>query len=416
MKNSCSVQHPVCLALLMFIAHTTSVQAGDTRHVSEPLPPQICTVLQADNLVDSTTSIQVALEHCAKGKAVSLVASKGNNVFYSGPLSLPSGVSLLIDARVTLKAIANPSLFDAGKNSCGTLDDSGNGCQPFILIKNASGSGIYGRGTIDGQGDTPMAGKSQSWWQLAADAKKRNMKQNAPRLIQIDHSENITLYQIILKNSPNFHVVSNNTDGVTLWGITIDTPATARNTDGFDPMGSKNVTLAYSNISTGDDNVAVKAGHQESSHISILDNRFGAGHGMSIGSEVNKGVSDVTVKGLILDGTTNGLRIKSDRSRGGLVTGVTYDNVCMQNVKNPISLNTRYDSNARGQQIPEFQNIVFRNVRVLTAGDFIFEGYNEANPLLVSLQDVHVKKGSVWTNQNVILQGKAAMDAVGSCD
>jgi polygalacturonase len=49
-----------------------------------------------------------------ESKAVSLVASKGNNVF-GGPLSLPSGVSLLIDARVTLKAIANPSLFDAGK-------------------------------------------------------------------------------------------------------------------------------------------------------------------------------------------------------------------------------------------------------------------------------------------------------------
>lgn len=416
MKNSCSVRHLVWLAWTLFISHTTSARAGDTRHVSETLPPQICAVLQADNSVDSTKSIQDELEHCAKGKAVSLVASKGNSVFYSRPLSLPSGVSLLVDAGATLKAIANPSFFDVGKKTCGTLDDSGKGCQPFILLKNASGSGIYGRGTIDGQGDAIMVGKSQTWWQLAADAKKSNMKQNAPRLIQIDHSENITLYQITLKNSPNFHVVSNSADGVTLWGITIDTPATARNTDGFDPMGSKNVTLAHSSISTGDDNVAIKAGHQESSHISILDNHFGVGHGMSIGSEVNKGVSDVTVKGLILDGTTNGLRIKSDRSRGGLVTGVTYDNVCMQNVKNPISLSTRYDDHASGQSIPEFQNIVFRNVRVLTAGNFMFEGYSEANPLLITLQGLHIKKGSVWTNKNVIFQGEAAMDAVGSCD
>ncbi len=143
-------------------------------------------------------------------------------------------------------------------------------------------------------------------------------------------------------------------------GITIDTPASARNTDGVDPMGSSNVTLSHSTISTGDDNVAIKAGDRGTSHISILDNHFGAGHGMSIGSEVNKGVSDVTVNGLIFDSTTNGLRIKSDRSRGGLVTGVTFNNICMQNVKNPISLDTHYNIDAAGQLIPEFRNILFQ--------------------------------------------------------
>ncbi len=102
---------------------------------------------------------------------------------------------------------------------------------------------------------------------------------------------------------------------------------------------------------------------------------------MSIGSEVNKGVSDVTVNGLIFDSTTNGLRIKSDRSRGGLVTGVTFNNICMQNVKNPISLDTHYNIDAAGQLIPEFRNILFSNIRVLTAGNFVFDGYSITKPL-----------------------------------
>lgn len=416
MKPRYTVKGPVFLASMLFIFSMSRVYAGDTRSISEPVPPPSCHVLNANGTADSTQEIQDALNVCARGKAVHLAPSADHRVFSSGPLSLPSGVSLWVDKGVTLDASANPSLFDRGQNTCGTLDTSGKGCNPFIQMKNASGSGIYGQGTIDGQGNVMMTGKSQTWWQLATEAKKRNMKQNAPRLIQIDGSRNITLYQITLNNAPNFHVVSDKTDGLTLWGITINTPATARNTDGFDPMGSTNVTLIHSHISTGDDNVAIKAGDAGSSHISILNNDFGFGHGLSIGSEVNKGVNDVTVDGLILSGTTNGLRIKSDRSRGGLVTDVTYRNVCMQNVENPIVLDVRYDPHAQGERIPEFRNIVFSHVRVLTAGHFTFEGYSETRPLSVTLNHVHIKKGSVWREKNAMIQGKAAEDAGGSCD
>lgn len=405
----------VFLLAMLLMAGVTRAYAGDTRSVGVPVPPQSCQVLHADGVADSTKDIQHALDACGSGKAVHLTPATGNSTFYSGPLTLPSSVSLWVDNGATLKAIPNPALYDTGHHTCGTLDASGKGCNPFIWIKNAVASGLYGQGIIDGQGNATMTGKSQTWWQLATDAKQKNKKQNAPRLIQIDHSNNITLYQITLKNSPNFHVASNNTDGLTLWAITINTPSTARNTDGFDPMGSKNVTLTRSSISTGDDNVAIKAGNAASSHISILNNHFGFGHGMSIGSEVNQGVSDVTVNTLTLDGTTNGLRIKSDRSRGGSVTGVTYDNVCMENVKNPIVLDTRYDTAASGSQIPVLRDITFNHVKVMSVGSFTFEGDSDRMPLGVTLKNVHIKKGSVWREKYAIIQGQAVEDASGSC-
>jgi Glycosyl hydrolases family 28/D-galactarate dehydratase / Altronate hydrolase, C terminus len=40
------------------------------------------------------------------------------------------------------------------------------------------------------------------------------------------------LYRITLRNSPNFHVAIEKTNGFTAWGVKIDTPATARNTSG----------------------------------------------------------------------------------------------------------------------------------------------------------------------------------------
>ncbi|MDU4356801.1 glycosyl hydrolase family 28 protein [Phytobacter diazotrophicus] len=399
-------------AILLLCA--AGAQAGDTRTVTQPVTPPPCQTLYASGTDDATQAIQTALNTCARGKTVHLAAAENTDTFYSGPLSLPSGVSLAIDKGATLRAIANPTRFDTGKQTCGTLDSSGKGCKPFIWIKDAVGSGIYGQGTIDGQGGTVMAGRNQTWWQLAKEAQKSDSKQNAPRLIQIDSSSDITLYQITLKNAPNFHVVGNRSNGLTLWGITIDTPAFARNTDGFDPMGSTNVTLTHSVIGTGDDNVAIKAGNASASHISIVDNRFGSGHGMSIGSEVNKGVSDVDVNQLTLNGTTNGLRIKSDRSRGGLVTGVTYRNICMENVKNPIVLDTRYEPK-EGHLLPIFRDITFDHVKVLTAGALTFQGDSDSNPIVTTLKNVTLARGSEMHKKYAIIQGTIAPGPTGSC-
>lgn len=154
------------------------------------------------------------------------------------------------------------------------------------------------------------------------------------------------MHKVTLMNSPNFHVVFKQSNGLTAWNIKIKTPATARNTDGIDPISSQNVTVAYSNISTGDDNVAIKAnpGAGQSKNMSFLHNTFGVGHGMSIGSETTDGVSNIDVNDLIMKDTTNGLRIKSDQSASGEVSGIRYQHVTMTNVKKPIVIDTVYEN------------------------------------------------------------------------
>ncbi|XP_063216696.1 endo-polygalacturonase-like [Bacillus rossius redtenbacheri] len=396
------------LALLMVVL-LHEVTARDLRTVSEPKIPAACVSLRGTG-GDETSVLQKALTSCSKGKAVHLASG----TFVSGPLTIPSGVGLWIDSGAVLKASSNPKEFDTGKNLCGTLSSSSSGCHPLIYMKGATGSGIYGKGTIDGQGGVTMTGKGITWWELAHEAQLKNTNQNCPRLIEIDNCKDITLYGITLKNSPNFHVVTSQTDGFTAWGVTINTPSNARNTDGIDPAGSKNVTITHCSISTGDDNVAIKAGNAATSHVSITNNHFGSGHGMSIGSEVNSGVSDVTVSTLTLQGTTNGLRIKSDRSRGGLVTGVTYTNVCMKNVANPIVLDTQYSKSASGNLIPEFRGINFNNIKVLTAGKYVFDGFSDAKPIQVTLNNVHIAKGSSWTTSHAKISGKYSEDASGS--
>ena len=391
-----------------------SAHAQDARTVIEPTMPAACAVLvAAPDAVDKndTARIQAAIDHCAPGQAVRLSASNEKQDFVSGPLVLRNGVSLQVDARTTLFASTDPRLFDSGRGDCGTVNALGHGCKTFITIDGGKGSGIYGDGVIDGQGGHVVDGKTESWWQLARRAQKEDARQNVPRLIEFNGAQDATMYRITLRNSPNFHVTLNKVDGFTAWGVRIDTPATARNTDGIDPISSRNVTITHSYISTGDDNVAIKAGKLGASeNLSVVHNHFYTGHGMSIGSETNGGLRHVLVDDLSMDGTTSGLRIKSDPSRGGIVDGVRYQNVCLRDVKAPIDISTHYDPHAQGSLIPAYSNLVFDQVYSVTPGRVIVRGYDEQHPVQTTLHHVAIDGKPQQQVEYAALSG----DAIGS--
>lgn len=419
--------------------------------VNEPsLPATICKPLAAtltpvNGSVDpldanasssqpDTSRIQAAIDACPSGQAVKLTeGSAGESAFISGPLKLKSGVSLWVEQGVTLFASRNPADFDNGVGTCGTATTSNTkSCNPLILAKSTTGSSIVGNGSIDGRGGSlltsgPNAGV-RTWWDVAYQNKTSGLNQQNPRLIQITGGSAFTLYRITLENSPNFHVVTDGVAGVTAWGIKILTPSlaysvsryacpkgttpdkitpatcftpdTAKNTDGFDPGQSSNVLLAYSYISTGDDHVAIKASRLPgSNNLTFAHNHFYYGHGMSIGSETNGGVSNVTVTDMTIDGNDssngNGLRIKSDSSRGGKVSNVSYRRVCMRNVAQPLVFDPFYASST-GKLYPDFAGITISGFHDLGSakyggGRVTFEGYEKnshKNPLIITLDNV----------------------------
>jgi polygalacturonase len=393
-------------ALQLAAALCIPAHAQDSRTVHEPTVPPSCAAVSAavsaalaaasaQAVRDDTARIQAAIDKCAPGHALHLAAQGADAVFVSGPLVLRNGVTLYVDAGVTLKASTNPMLFDRGANTCGTNNASGGGCRPLITIAGVSGAGIMGEGVIDGQGGQRIDGKDETWWQIARRAQKEKTRQNVPRLIVVDRASDITMYRITLRNSPNFHVAMNRVDGFTAWGVRIDTPHDARNTDGIDPGASRNVTIAYSYIRTGDDNVAIKAGNSgPTENVSILHNHFYSGHGMSIGSETNGGVRNVLVEDLDMDGTTSGLRIKSNDRRGGTVQNVVYRDVCLRGVKWPIFIDTNYEPaaapSAAGQLIPSYADVRIERVHSLTPGRLTLGGYDAGHPLKLGLRDVVV--------------------------
>ena len=380
------------LSFFLFIVVT---QAQDRRTVSEPRVPVIaCATLTADlpspipdeaeSRLD-TVRIQKAIDGCKAGQKVLL--EKGS--FLSGPLKLRSGVTLVIDKGATLFASRNPRDYEIQPGSCGVVNKAGRGCRALITGEGVQNAAIMGGGTIDGRGREHLIGQKVSWWDLAQEAKVKNENQNCPRLIVVTQSEEFTLYNILLKNSPNFHVVFNG-KGFTAWGVVINTPKTARNTDGIDPSSATDVTITHCSIHTGDDNVAIKAGSTgASSHMTIAHNHFYTGHGMSIGSETNGGASAIHVSDLSIDGADNGLRIKSNVSRGGLVEDIVYEDVCIRNTKNPIYMDSNYSFFGEKRDLPPlFRDIQFHHVHVEGAGKITLDGLDATHRLGMFFDDV----------------------------
>jgi polygalacturonase len=100
-------------------------------------------------------------------------------------------------------------------------------------------------------------------------------------------------------------------------------------------------------------------------------------------------VYDLSIDGT-LGYTQNGIRIKSDPSRGGLVNDVSYSDVCMRNVKNPILLTPHYTT-ATGNSIPQYTNITFQNIHAMNSVGspwVTLDGYDAAHLNSVTLDNV----------------------------
>ncbi len=361
----------------------------------------------------------------------------------------PCGKRLWIDKGVTLFMSRNTDLFQKTGN-CGALGvNDSSACWEFIDVKGGKPE-LIGDGTIDGQGGEPGVGKDYSWWQASYALRAVNGSIGQPNMINLEKgTRGFILYRLTLHNSAKFHVklTSSPVDGIgpgvcdtladrgkgfIVWGITLLTPSKwfnsagyqltpswARNTDGVDP-GTTDIaycgTIACNIISTGDDQIAVKGGHWVE-NLSIAHNAFGTGHGMSIGSEtygghldsvtgvMHRGVQKMDVWDLTIDADSrlvgheahaadfNGIRIKSDESRGGVVDQITYTDVCLRDMVNGILISTAYNPLFAGQSYPDFGILKFKNIRgvscmALNPAVVTLEGFNATLRPEITLDNV----------------------------
>ncbi|KAK9130620.1 hypothetical protein Sjap_011107 [Stephania japonica] len=174
-------------------------------------------------------------------------------------------------------------------------------------------------------------------------------------------------------NSQASHMVISGCRNVVVSRVKIRAPDQSPNTDGIHVQTSTGVTIKDSIIRTGDDCISIGPGTKK---LLIQGISCGPGHGISIGSLAKdvkeEGVEDVTVKNVAFSGSDNGLRIKSwARPSNGYVRGVTYQDITMNNVKNPIIIDQRYCPEGRGcpnqSSGIKISQVTYRNIRGTSA-------------------------------------------------
>ena len=324
-----------------------------------------------DGVATNTTAIQNAITRAATGGTTNGAAGGTveipPGIYLSGPLTLASSVNLQIDAGAILRML--PLGMYPGGTTSGTT---------FISGSYLHDVEISGHGAIDGQGEP--------WWPYAYTNGAAR-----PRMISPSNCNRLLIQDVTLSNSPMFHIAisGSHAGNSTVRGVTIRAPSSSanppsHNTDACDVSGT-NILVENCNISVGDDDFTCGGGTHD---VLLTNNVYGNGHGISIGSYTDSGgVSNITVINCTINGADNGIRIKSDNDRGGLVQNISYDNIGITNVHFPIQIYGYYrwygtpsgispqlaagtNAAAVTSTTPIYRNITFSNITATSVSGY----------------------------------------------
>jgi polygalacturonase len=341
----------------------------------------------------NTAAFHAAVAAVNQAGGGTLVVPAGT--WFTGPFDLCSNLDLHLDAGATI--LFSPRFEDYGSPPL---------YRPLLLASEAHDVMISGAGTINGSGE--------AWWPEAlrfkAEANAAKAQSNTsprPRMVVFAHCRRVRVTGVTLTHAPVFNLVPSRCEDVSIEDITILNPADSPNTDGIDPSNSRRVLIARCRIDTGDDCIAIKSGLSGSDPVEdILVARcaFFHGHGCSFGSDTAAGVRRVTIRDCTFEGTDIGVRLKSDRTRGGPVEDVTYENLTMKNVGQAIVITSYYPDREippPGRHVaaepvssttPFWRHIVIRNM-VATAGTKsagMIMGLPEAPAAGITLENVRI--------------------------
>ncbi|XP_022135891.1 exopolygalacturonase isoform X3 [Momordica charantia] len=305
---------------------------------------------RANGLTDDSNAFVAAWKRaCGSSGVVTLLVPKGTYlvgpVKFSGPCRNVS--SLTVKMKGYLKASTDLSKYDSGAG--------------WIEFRWMEGLILTGGGTFDGRGAEA--------WPFNNCLNDYNCRL-LPTNLKFVAMNNTVVRHISSVNSKFFHLALVHCKRFKGSKLMISAPANSPNTDGIHIDRSSNIHLYRSHIRTGDDCISIGQGN---SHVTITSINCGPGHGISVGSlgrYQNEGdVSRLVVKDCSLTGTTNGIRIKTSPNSPGssLATNMTFKNITMNNVSNPIIIDQSYcpfrSCSFKAPSLVKLRNIYFKNIR-----------------------------------------------------
>ncbi|EOY07005.1 Pectin lyase-like superfamily protein [Theobroma cacao] len=243
----------------------------------------------------------------------------------------------------------------------------------------------------------------------------RRSGKNCPvgaRSITFNWANNILVSGLTSINSQLTHFVINTCNDVKVQNVKLYAPDQSPNTDGIHVQSSTGLTITGSTLQTGDDCISIGPGTRNLVMTSI---KCGPGHGVSIGSlgrDLNEaGVQNVTLTNSVFSGSDNGVRIKTwARPSNGFVKNVVFENIIMNNVKNPIIIDQNYCPSNQGcpsqSSGVKISGVTYKNIRGTSATqEAVTFDCSRSSPCRgITLHDIkltHMNKAATSSCKNV---------------
>ncbi|KAL5124402.1 Polygalacturonase [Glycine soja] len=308
---------------------------------------------RGDGKTDDTQAFNDAWEvACSSGGAVLLVP-ENNYLLKPFRFSGPCRSNIEVQISGTIEASEN-------------LSDYSEDLTHWLTFDSVEKLSVKGGGTIHGNGNI--------WWQNSCKVNEKLPCKDAPTALTFYKCNDLTVEDLTIKNGQKMQVSFQDSENVKVSGLTVTAPGDSPNTDGIHVTNTQNIQISSSVIGTGDDCISIVSGSKD---VLATDITCGPGHGISIGSLGAGGskdfVSGITVKGAMLSGTTNGLRIKTWQGGSGSASNIQFQNIQMDNVTNPIII----DQNYCDQETPceeqksavQIRNVMYQNIKGTSASD-----------------------------------------------
>lgn len=327
-----------------------------------------------DGRTISTAAIQRAMDDCSGRGGGTVTFEPGT--YLTGALFVPSHVHLRIDEGVTLLGTQDESAYPRRPTRVAGIEME----WPVALI-NVYGQEdvkISGAGTIDGNGEVWW---KKYWTMRRTDYEPRGLRWASDydaervRLLVVWKSSDVTVQGLHLRRAGFWTVQLCYSDRVTVDGITIRDNG-GPSTDGVDIDSSSHVLVQNCDIDNNDDCICLKSGrdfdgqrvNRPAEYVVIRDNVTRKGGGIvSFGSETSGGIRHIVAVHNTGIGTSEGLRFKSARTRGGYIEDVLILDTKMVNVPLPFTFTLNWNPSFSYATLPKDSSNLPPNLKKIPA-------------------------------------------------
>jgi polygalacturonase len=395
---------------------------------------------KADGHFDNTKAFKEAIQTCSKNGGGIVTVPSGK--YCTGSIHLENNVNLHLEEGAEI-------LFSTKPTDYPMVHTSFEGTElinysPLIYAYKKHNVAITGKGILNGQATIdnwwPWCGSTTYGWKKGMSSQSDPL--NRPRLVDMAEEgvavservfgeghyirpnfveffecTDVLLKDVTIINAPFWVIHPIKSTNVTVDGVTVRSHGP--NNDGCDPEYSKNVIIKNCTFDTGDDCIAIKAGRDadgrrvaiKSENIIVQNCTMFDGHGgVTIGSEISAGVSNVYVEDCIMNSPNLdvAIRLKTNSRRGALIENFYVRNIKIGQVREAVlKIDMFYNvhGNQTGNFIPRIENIHLENVKVKNGGKYsiLAKGYAASPIKNITFKNVTIEKvRTPFSIENVI--------------